>query len=152
MHRAWSYRKTEEEEGDGEVTKKEKPNMFLAIGFKITSKDSDLKETIRSNVKSAFSPFTSNGKVQLRMREKFRPMTYSQVVNFFHIPTMENFYKGLEYCLYKKLPYPTNLPTLKNAKKDDITILGNTDYRSDKVTFGITKEDKFRHMYVIGKT
>jgi len=58
----------------------------------------------------------------------------------------------MEYCLYKKLPFPTNLPTLRNTKKEDLTVIGNTDYRGDKITFGIREEDKFRHMYIVGKT
>jgi len=146
-------KKSDEDLGDEpKITKSEKPNLELSIGFKITSKDPYMIESTKVNIRSAFSPFISNGKVRFRNREKFMPMTYGQVVNFFHIPTVENFYKGMEYCLYKKLPYPTNLPTVRNTKKEDLTILGNTDYRWDKVTFGIRKDDKFRHMYIVGKT
>jgi hypothetical protein len=56
-------------------------------------------------------------------------MTHSQAGNFFHIPTMENFNKGLDYTLYRKLAYPTNLPTTKNTPAAELTVLGNTDYR-----------------------
>ena len=77
---------------------------------------------------------------------------HSQAVNFFHIPTMENFVKGLDYTLYRKLAYPTNLPTTKNTDPKKLTVLGNTDYRGEKITFGIKEEDKFRHMYIVGKT
>lgn len=81
-------------------------------------------------------------------------MTYSQAINIFHLPTLANFTKGLEYTLYRKLPYPTNLPTTHNTPHADkeLTVLGKTDYRGDAVTFGIRKEDKFRHMYIMGKT
>ncbi len=79
-------------------------------------------------------------------------MTYAQSQNFFHIPTVENFNKGLEYTPYRKLPYPTNLPTPTNSDPKKLTILGNTDYRGDKILFGIKEEDKFRHMYIVGKT
>jgi hypothetical protein len=50
-------------------------------------------------------------------------MTIDQVVNFFHVPTKANFAKGLEYTVYKKLPYPTNLPTIKNTPEGELTIL-----------------------------
>lgn len=146
-------KKSDDDLGDEPKTSKPgKEDLELSIGFKITSKDPYMIESTKVNIRSAFSPFVSNGKVRFRNREKFMPMTYSQVVNFFHIPTMENFYKWMEYCLYKKLPYPTNLPTLRNSQKGDLTILWNTDYRWDKVTFGIRKEDKYRHMYIVGKT
>ncbi|HCB51875.1 TPA: hypothetical protein DEP21_04925 [Patescibacteria group bacterium] len=59
------------------------------------------------------------------------PLHYAQAVNFFHIPTLANFTKGLEYTLYRKLPYPTNIPTQANTANADktFTLLGKTDYR-----------------------
>ncbi|NOZ44534.1 MAG: hypothetical protein GXP45_05360 [bacterium] len=79
-------------------------------------------------------------------------MNINQAVNFFHIPTKINYFKGLDYVMYRKLPYPNNLPTLQNTSADELTILGRTDYRGEEVKFGIKTEDKFRHMYIIGKT
>src|SRR5260370_18855073 len=35
---------------------------------------------------------------------------------------------------------------------NDITFLGNVDYRSDRRRFGIKLEDRFLHTYIIGKT
>jgi hypothetical protein len=58
------------------------------------------------------------------------------VVNFFHIPTKNNFVKWLEYTLYRKLPYPTNIPALdKIWDSQKLTLLGDTDYRWDKIRF-----------------
>src|SRR5947209_2461753 len=34
----------------------------------------------------------------------------------------------------------------------DITYLARTDYRNDRRTFGIKREDRFSHIYIIGKT
>jgi type IV secretory pathway TraG/TraD family ATPase VirD4 len=34
----------------------------------------------------------------------------------------------------------------------DITLLGQINYRNDRRTFGIKREDRFSHVYVIGKT
>jgi hypothetical protein len=83
---------------------------------------------------------------------KSMSLSYGQFVNFFHIPTLANFVKGLEYTLYRKLPYPTNLPVAQGLGEDQLTSLGKTDYRGESILFGIKKEDKFRHMYIIGKT
>lgn len=130
----------------------EKPEIFGSFSYKITSKDQYTKETLKKNIVAAFAPFVSNGKMKIKTSETFHGMTHAQAENFFHIPTMENFNKGLEYTPYRKLPYPTNLPTTKNTDVKDLTILGNTDYRGEKITFGIKKEDKFRHMYIVGKT
>ena len=129
-----------------------KPELFGEFSYKIISKDVYLAEQLRHNIKAAYSPFVSNGKLKIKPKGKFIGLSHSQAGNLFHLPTLANFVKGLEYCVYRKLPYPTNLPTPKNTEKNDITILGNTDYRGEKITFGIKKEDKFRHVYIVGKT
>jgi len=129
-----------------------KPEIFGSFSYKISTKDSYIRESLKKNIVAAFAPFISNGKIKIKTSEKFHGMTHAQAQNFFHVPTMENFNKGLEYTPYRKLPYPTNLPTTKSTDLKDLTILGNTDYRGEKITFGIKKEDKFRHMYIVGKT
>ena len=129
-----------------------KPEIYGSFSYKITTKDHYLREHLKKNIIAAFAPFISNGKIKIKTSEKFHGMTHAQAENFFHIPTLENFNKGLEYTLYRKLPYPTNLPTAKNTAAKEFTMLGNTDYRGEKLLFGIRKEDKFRHMYIVGKT
>lgn len=150
VKRVWGKKKNKD--GTAEAKPEIKPEIFASFSYKIRTKDVYLAEQLRQNIKSAFAPFTSNGKLKIKKSENFLGLSHAQVVNFFHIPTMANFVKGLEYCVYRKLPYPTNLPTLKNSEASDLTILGNTDYRGEKITFGVKKEDKFRHMYIVGKT
>jgi len=148
-------REPKKKNADGTPAEKEveiKPEIFSSFSYKITTKDSYIRESLKKNIVAAFAPFISNGKIKIKTSEKFHGMTHSQAENFFHIPTMENFNKGLEYTLYRKLPYPTNLPTTENTKSQELTIIGNTDYRGDKILFGIKEEDKFRHMYIVGKT
>ncbi|AHB41028.1 hypothetical protein P148_SR1C00001G0221 [candidate division SR1 bacterium RAAC1_SR1_1] len=150
------FRTPKSKEGeDGKDEKKEKkPDLFMTMGYHIKSKDKYLLETTKANIKSAFATFFEGGKIKVIKKAKKIAMTYDQSVNFFHLPTVANFTKGLEYTLYRKLPYPTNLPTSYNTPNadKDLTILGTTDYRGDNITFGIRKEDKFRHMYIMGKT
>ena len=150
--RIWEPKKKNEDGTPAEKSVEEKPEIFGSFSYRIVTKDHYLREHLKKNIVAAFSPFVSDGKIKIKTSEKFQGMTYAQAVNFFHIPTIENFNKGLEYTPYRKLPYPTNLPTVKNADEKDLTILGNTDYRGEKITFGIKKEDKFRHMYIVGKT
>lgn len=128
------------------------PEVFSSIGFKITSKDKYEIETIKNNLKSAFAPFSEDWSIKIKEKETIMPLTHSQIINFFHMPTKVNFAKGMEYTLYRKLAYPTNIPTTKNTTKNDLTTLGVTDYRWEKLEFWIKKEDKFRHMYIVGKT
>lgn len=152
VNRFWKAKpKTEEWK---EIEQESKPDLFMFIWYKISSQDKFLLETIEANLQSAFATFFEWGKIKLNKKPKTIPMNYSQSVNFFHLPTVANFTKWLEYTLYRKLPYPTNIPTVHNTPnaEKDLTILGKTDYRGDAITFGIRKEDKFRHMYIIGKT
>ncbi|MEI7557430.1 MAG: hypothetical protein WCJ45_00825 [bacterium] len=106
-----------------------KPEIFGSFSYKITTKDSYLRENLKKNIIAAFAPFVSNGKIKIKTSEKFHGMTHSQAGNFFHLPTLENFNKGLEYTPYRKLPYPTNLPTKQNTNSKELTTIGNTDYR-----------------------
>lgn len=149
------FRKPKEKDSENNKEEKEqKTDLFMTIGYHIKSKDKYLIETIKSNIKSAFATFFEKGSLKIKKSPKFIPMSYEQSVNFFHLPTLANFTKWLEYTLYRKLPYPTNLPTKLNTPNadKDLTALWYTDYRWDAITFWIRKEDKFRHMYIIGKT
>ena len=95
--------------------------------------------------------FIEDGKFKLKKDPQWIFCSFSEVINFFHIPTKDTFIKGLDYTLYRKLPYPNNLPS-KDTEENTrlLTVLGNTDYRGDKITFGIRQEDKFRSgIYVI---
>lgn len=153
IKRFWATKKTTDSTDNVEQKKDSKPDLCLEIGMSIHSKDKYLVETMKSNIKSAFSTFVEGWSISLvkKKKKKAIPLSYNQFVNFFHIPTLANFIKGLEYTLYRKLPYPTNLPITDGANPD-VTVLGKTDYRWENLQFGIKKEDKFRHMYIIGKT
>ena len=140
-HNAWSKEE-----------KNLEPNLLVSLWFAINDADSITKKQITASVKNAFAPFSDDGKIQFKNRPKLIPLAYSQAVNFFHIPTKVNYSKGLDYTLYRKLPYPTNLSVADNSDKDDLTVLGTTDYRAEKIEFWIRKEDKLRHVYIVGKT
>jgi hypothetical protein len=119
-------REPKKKNADGTPIEKEveiKPEIFSSFSYKITTKDSYIRESLKKNIIAAFSPFISNGKIKIKTSEKFHGMTHSQMGNFFHLPTMENFNKGVDYTLYRKLPYPTNLPTIKNTSAKDLTVL-----------------------------
>lgn len=112
-----------------------------------------VKDSLPKILNSVFAPFISNGKVVSSPKQVWNHCMFDEVVNFFHLPTKINFVKGLEYTLYRKLPFPTNLPDVeRHPDLKKLTILGDTDYRGDKIRFGIQEEDKFRHVYIVGKT
>ncbi len=47
---------------------------------------------------------------------------------------------------------PENLPTAESPEKDKINFFARTEHKNRIVTFGIKREDRRRHVYIIGKT
>lgn len=103
-------------------------------------------------VKSVFNKFMQKGSASIAPEPKGVQLTLPQLVNFFHLPTNDYFIKSLDYSLYRKLHYPSNLPLPESTEKNALTLLGKTDFRGQEVRFGIKDEDSFRHLYVVGKT
>lgn len=133
-----------------EEAEKEKWKMHITFWYTLKSKDHYERKALEDNINSTFQTFW--GKFRINGKEKFIGVEYNQAVNFFHLPLGNEYIKGMEYSVFKKLPYPTNLPTQKNSSKEELTLLGKTHYRGEDISFGIKKEDKFRHMYIVGKT
>ncbi len=112
----------------------------------------DLPWEFEDEVLRFFEIFVKEGKIRSVPHPIKNLMKISNVINFFHLPTSDQFIKNLEYIKYRRLPYPANLPTLENTDKNEITILGYTHFRDERIKFGVKKEDKMRHMYIVGKT
>ena len=144
----WGSQKKDE---SGE-TKETPKDLFMSIWYSIQTQDAYMKENLNALLNSVFAPFLSSGSFVKKEKTEWIPASFSQVINFFHLPTKINFIKGLGYTVYRKLPYPTTLPTPENTPAKELTLLGDTDYRGDKIRFWIREEDKFRHMYIVGKT
>ena len=135
------------------ISEEKKKQIYFSFWYSISSEDPFIKEAIEKNLSSVLVTFIEDGKFKLKKDPQWIFCSFAEVINFFHIPTKDTFIKGLDYTLYRKLPYPNNLPS-KDTEENTrlLTVLGNTDYRGDKITFGIRQEDKFRHMYIVGKT
>lgn len=127
-------------------------DLFMSIRYSLQTKDPYMKDSLNTLLNSVFAPFLSSGNFVKKEKAEWLPVSFSQAINVFHLPTKINFIKGLDYTVYRKLPYPTVIPTAENTKDKELTILGDTDYRGDKIRFWIREEDKFRHMYIVGKT
>jgi len=136
----------EEKQLLGDKSKKE---IYLAISYQVKTPDQVISKMIKKNIATVFGVFCHDNEVKLKSFPKLKDMNINQAVNFFHIPTQDHVFKWLNYTVYRKLPHPTTIHSLPNK---DLTILWTTDYRGEEKEFWITKEDKFRHMYIVGKT
>ena len=69
--RVWGSRKAETGETP-EAKKSPIHELFCSLSYRIISKDPYLKEQLRQNIKSAYAPFVSNGKLKIKPTEKFQ--------------------------------------------------------------------------------
>ncbi|HNG97212.1 MAG TPA: DUF87 domain-containing protein, partial [Candidatus Absconditabacterales bacterium] len=122
--------------------------VYSTVGYKLSQHNKGIEQTIQSN----YNKLSKKGFFKRGNNESYSYVSLSQIINYFHIPAGAIF-DGLEYVPYRKLQYPNNLPSLENIpNKNDLTVIGKTEYRGNNVVFGITREDKLRHTYIIGKT
>lgn len=115
--------------------KKAEVNLFMNMRWQIQGNDPYVKESVGTTLGSVFAPFLAKGSWEKKEKAVWTPVSFSQVINLFHLPTKNNFVKGLEYTVYRKLPYPTLIPTPENTPERELTLIGDTDYRGQKIRF-----------------
>ena len=79
-------------------------------------------------------------------------MNIEELATVYHLPNKYVATPNIYWVKSRKLEPPTDLPFPRGDNAEDITILGNTNFRGIKKTFGIKSIDRRRHVYIIGKT
>ena len=79
-------------------------------------------------------------------------LNIEEIASLYHLPHMSVETPGVAYTNTKLGEPPTNLPTLANTAADDLSLFGTTTFRQGHVKFGIKREDRKRHLYIIGKS
>lgn len=145
-----------------------KPTFHISMRILyFSSEDKNLKN-IEIALKNAFSPF-STGNVSLQIntlkdsevgRRAFLQHTGGQLstlnteelAGIFHAPDPKAKIKGVDWIFTKKTEPPMNLPTLQNTEKNNLSMFGVTNFRGEQIEFGIHREDRKRHLYIVGKS
>jgi hypothetical protein len=72
-----------------------------------------------------------------------------ELASLYHMPNISVETPNIAWSRSKRLEPPMNLP-----KKDEkgVTIFAETDYRGNRQDFGIKREDRRKHFYLLGKT
>ncbi len=80
-------------------------------------------------------------------------LSVEEVATLWHLPTIHVQTPNIDWVLSKKLEPPLTLPLI-HADKDDaeLTVLGQSIFRGQRLTFGIRRDDRRRHIYALGKT
>ncbi len=83
-------------------------------------------------------------------RASHHPFALSQeeLATMFHLPTEIVKTSGIHWIESLKLEPPANLPQSEN----NLTLIGQTNFRRKAIDYGIRPVDRRRHVYIIGKT
>ncbi len=73
-------------------------------------------------------------------------LSISEIASLYHLPNISVETPNISWSRAKKSEPPMNLPT------EDANIFAETNYRGKKVSFGMKKEDRPLHFYLLGKT
>jgi len=105
-----------------------------------------LKVRLLTNVQAAINAYFEHA------IEESGIFTSEEIASFCHTPDPLSKIRGVDWLFSRKAEPPMNLPTMKNTAPDEISIFGATNFRGKKVEFGIRREDRRRHLYVLGKS
>lgn len=131
----------------------EDSNIVVKFACGYYSYDHANTSKVKSQIKSIYSKFLKKWSIKFVSKPVFVKAALNQVINFFHPIGSEQHVGGVHFNSHRKLPFPANLPTLENTTdRNDLTVIGITDYRNKNIRFGIKREDKLRHIYIIWKT
>jgi hypothetical protein len=89
-------------------------------------------------------------KFQRRFFDKGYVLNIEELASLYHFPNMSVETPRIVWAGSKKGEPPSNLPV--DVEDKNITVFGETNFRSHNQQFGIKLRDRSLHMYAIGKT
>lgn len=79
-------------------------------------------------------------------------LNIEELASLYHLPTLTVETPNINWNRAKKGEPPGNLPLIGTVPPDQITEIGQTNFRNIQKAFGIKVRDRARHMYVVGKS
>lgn len=95
--------------------------------------------------------FLSDYQNRLFIGKKFH-LNIEELASIYHLPHTSVETPHINWTTSKTGEPPTVLPTIKNTIPEDLTEFAETNFRSHQQVFGIKRDDRRRHMYIIGKS
>ncbi len=91
-------------------------------------------------------------KFKARILESADLFSMGELATLYHFPYKGNLVSNIVQTTSKRAPAPDILPFEGLADPEDVSFFGETNYRNDRKKFGIKREDRRRHLYIVGKT
>jgi hypothetical protein len=79
-------------------------------------------------------------------------LNIEELASLFHLPHTTVETPSIVWATTKTSEPPPNVPVLVKGHETDISLLGVTNFRGDNSVFGINREDRGRHVYILGQT
>lgn len=76
-------------------------------------------------------------------------LNIEELASVYHLPNVSVETPNIQWSRARKAEPPMDLPL---AGSSDVNTFAQTDYRGKRLDFGIRKEDRRRHLYLLGKT
>lgn len=76
----------------------------------------------------------------------------AELASIYHLPHASVSTPNIVWSGSKKGEPPANLPLRENTPEEDLTIIGETNFRNVYRVFGIKRDDRRRHIYMVGKS
>jgi hypothetical protein len=123
------------------------------------------------NVVAAFKQFNTNnlngfkmGEIKINNKTEWNDYIFrsfendgyilniAEIASLYHFPSSSVATPNIVWSGSKKSEPPANLPIRANTSAEDFTVLGETNFRNASIEFGIKRDDRRRHIYIVGKS
>ncbi len=79
-------------------------------------------------------------------------LNIEELASLFHLPHTTVETPNIVWATTKTAEPPAKIPTSKSLSPEKLSLYGVTNFRGTNTVFGIGREDRGRHMYIIGQT
>jgi len=79
-------------------------------------------------------------------------LNIEELASLFHLPHTNVETPNIVWATTKTAEPPPNIPVVATGDEDKISLFGVTNFRGDNTIFGIWREDRSRHIYLLGQT
>lgn len=79
-------------------------------------------------------------------------LNIEELASLFHLPHTTVETPNIVWATTKTAEPPANIPIVESGNEAEISLFGVTNFRGDNTVFGIRRDDRGRHMYLLGQT